>query len=61
VTVHISSCTLQTRRQRWAWHVTSRGREKKCLLLLLTATEFSLGGGTSPYTSTDKPNKNKYM
>ena len=29
------------------------------LLLLLTATELSLGG-SSPYTSTDKTNKNKY-
>jgi len=29
------------------------------LLLLLTAIEFSLGGST-PYTSTDKTNKNKY-
>ena len=28
-------------------------------LLLLTATELSLGG-SSPYTSTDKTNKNKY-
>jgi hypothetical protein len=29
------------------------------LLLLLSAIEFSLGG-SSPYTSTDKTNKNKY-
>ena len=29
------------------------------LLLLLTAIELSLGG-SSPYTSTDKTNKNKY-
>jgi hypothetical protein len=29
------------------------------LLVLLTAIEFSLGG-SSPYTSTDKTNKNKY-
>jgi len=29
------------------------------LLLLLTAVEFPLGG-SSPYTSTDKTNKNKY-
>ena len=29
------------------------------LLLLRPATEFSLGG-SSPYTSTDKTNKNKY-
>jgi hypothetical protein len=29
------------------------------LLLLLTAIELSLGGG-SPYTTTDKTNKNKY-
>ena len=29
------------------------------LLLLLTAIEFSLGG-SSPYTSTDEINKNKY-
>jgi hypothetical protein len=29
------------------------------LLLLLTAVELSLGG-SSPYTSTDKTNKNKY-
>jgi len=29
------------------------------LLLLLTAIELSLGG-RSPYTSTDKINKNKY-
>ena len=29
------------------------------LLLLLTAIEFSLGGN-SPYSSTDKTNKNKY-
>ena len=29
------------------------------LLLLLTAIEFSLGG-SSPYNSTDKTNKNKY-
>jgi hypothetical protein len=29
------------------------------LLLLLTAIEFSLGG-SSPYTSADKTNKNKY-
>jgi hypothetical protein len=29
------------------------------LLLLLTAFELSLGG-SSPYTSTDKTNKNKY-
>ena len=29
------------------------------LLLLFTATEFSLGG-SSPYTSTDKTNENKY-
>ena len=28
------------------------------IIILLTAIEFSLGG-TSPYTSTDKPNKNK--
>jgi len=27
--------------------------------LLLTATEFSLGG-SNPYSSTDKVNKNKY-
>jgi hypothetical protein len=29
------------------------------LLLLFTEVEFSLGG-SSPYTSTDKTNKNKY-
>jgi len=29
------------------------------LLLLLTAFQFSLGG-SSPYTSTDKTNNNKY-
>jgi hypothetical protein len=29
------------------------------LLLLITAVEFLLGG-SSPYTSTDKVNKNKY-
>ena len=29
------------------------------LLLLLTSIEFSLGG-SSPHTSTDKTNKNKY-
>jgi len=29
------------------------------LLLLLTAIQLSLGG-SSPYTSTDKTNKNKY-
>jgi len=29
------------------------------LLLLFTAIELSLGG-SSPYTSTDKTNKNKY-
>ena len=29
------------------------------ILILLTATELSLGG-SSPYTSTDKTNKNKY-
>jgi uncharacterized integral membrane protein len=29
------------------------------LLLLITAIELSLGG-SSPYTSTDKTNKNKY-
>jgi hypothetical protein len=29
------------------------------LLLLLTTTEFSLGS-SSPYTITDKTNKNKY-
>jgi uncharacterized protein YxeA len=29
------------------------------LLLLFTAIEFSLGG-SNPYTSTDKTNKNKY-
>jgi hypothetical protein len=29
------------------------------LLLLLIAIEFSLGG-SSPYTSTDEANKNKY-
>jgi len=29
------------------------------LVLLLTAIEFSLGGN-SPYSSTDKTNKNKY-
>jgi hypothetical protein len=29
------------------------------LLLLFTAVDFSLGG-SSPYTSTDKTNKNKY-
>jgi hypothetical protein len=29
------------------------------LLLLLTAIDLSLGG-SSPYTSTDKTNKNKY-
>jgi len=29
------------------------------LLLLLTAVELSLGG-SSPYTSADKTNKNKY-
>jgi hypothetical protein len=30
------------------------------LLLLLTTAELSLGG-SSPYTSTDKTNKNKYI
>jgi len=30
------------------------------LLLLLTAIELSLGG-SSPYTSTNKTNKNKYI
>ena len=29
------------------------------IILLLTAIEFSLGG-SSPYTGTDKTNKNKY-
>jgi len=29
------------------------------LLLLITGIEFSLGG-SSPYTSTDKKNKNKF-
>jgi len=29
------------------------------LLLLITAVDFSLGG-SSPYTSIDKVNKNKY-
>ena len=29
------------------------------LLMLFSAIEFSLGG-SSPYTSTDKANKNKY-
>jgi len=29
------------------------------VIYLLTAIEFSLGG-SSPYTSTDKTNKNKY-
>jgi hypothetical protein len=31
----------------------------RLLMLLLTAIELSLGG-SSPYTSTDKTNKNKY-
>jgi hypothetical protein len=29
------------------------------IVIIITATEFSLGG-SSPYTSTDKINKNKY-
>jgi len=30
------------------------------IIIIITATEFSLGG-SSPYTSIDKPNKNKYI
>ena len=29
------------------------------IIIIITAIEFSLGG-SSPYTSTDKANKNKY-
>ena len=29
------------------------------IIIIINATEFSLGG-SSPYTSTDKTNKNKY-
>jgi hypothetical protein len=34
-------------------------QENTVLLLLLTTIEFSIGG-SSPYTSTDKTNENKY-
>ena len=38
---------------------TTRAHSQILLLLLLTAIELSLGG-SSPYTSTDKTNKNIY-
>ena len=42
------------------WVVTpGKQTNKLLLLLLLTAIELSLGG-SSPYTSTNKTNKNKY-
>jgi len=50
VRVHLSHCTL---------HVLLLLPLLLLLLLLLTAVQFSLGG-SSPYTSTDKTNKNKY-
>jgi len=34
-------------------------REILFIIIIITAIEFSLGG-ISPYTSTDKINKNKY-
>jgi len=59
-------------RDEWVRYVTNEGSRwwnmdvrvqllllSLILLLLLTAIELSLGG-SSPYTSTDKTNKNKY-
>ena len=48
-------------RSLWCWFVWSALRAFVILLLLLllfTAIELSLGG-SSPYSSTDKTNKNK--
>jgi len=41
------------------WTHKGEGVSVRLLLLLFTAIELSLGG-SSPYTSTDKTNKNKY-
>jgi hypothetical protein len=42
-------------------HVTSEPGKRRIIIIIIiiTATEFSIGGG-SPYTNTDKTNKNKY-
>ena len=37
----------------------SLGKEEKIIIIIITKIELSLGG-SSPYTSTDKTNKNKY-
>jgi hypothetical protein len=51
VRLNLTSCTV---------HIILRSNNKLLLLLLLfTATEFSLGG-SSPYTSPDKTYKKKY-
>jgi len=37
----------------------SLGKEEKIIIIIIAKIELSLGG-SSPYTSTDKTNKNKY-